>query len=281
MRKTKRRQLRNDDSLNSYYIIMTAYLPSNVLQAVILTKNEEPNIGRVLEKLQWLPRVVVVDSFSSDSTKKVVQSFANTSWYTRAFDTHAMQWNYGLAQAECQWILSLDADYVLPEDFCDEIRQKIHQVEFAAFNAPFNFLVFGKPLRGNNTTPRPVLFQKALCSYYDEGHTQRLQVNGKTGTFINKINHDDRKPLSRWLLNQANYSLKESTMLIETPENQLSLISKIRKTKVLAPFFIFFYCLFIKGLILDGWRGWHYTMQRTLVEILFALRLVEHDKLDT
>ena len=252
-------------------------IPAGVLQAVILTKNEEPNIGRVLEKLNWLERIVVVDSFSTDATEHIVRTFANTHWFVRNFDTHATQWNFGVEQAHSQWILSLDADYVLHDEFAEEIMDKIKHIEFAAFDAQFRFLVFGKPLRGNNTTPRPVLFQKALCTYFDDGHTQRLNINGKTGLFTSKIDHDDRKPLSRWLINQAAYSIKESEMLENTPSHQLSFTSKIRKTKVLAPFFIFFYCLIIKGLILNGWRGWYYTLQRTIVEMLFALRLIEHD----
>ena len=250
---------------------------SNVLQAVILTKNEEPNIERVLEKLDWLERIVVVDSFSSDKTENIIRSFANTQLYKRVFDTHATQWNYGLEQADSQWILSLDADYVIHENFAKEVLEKVGQTQFAAFDTQFRFLVFGEPLRGNNTTPRPVLFQKAVCSYFDDGHTQRLRVNGKTGVFTNKIDHDDRKTLTRWVINQAAYSIKECEMLVNTPGNQLSVTSKLRKTKILAPFIIFFYCLFIKGLILDGWRGLYYTLQRTIVEMLFALRLIEYD----
>lgn len=252
-------------------------IPACILTAVILTYNEENNIQRVLDQLRWLERVVVIDSYSTDATLAIMAKYPNVEVYQRKFDTHATQWNFGLDQCNSEWILSLDADYVLPHPFIEEVCAKIKEKEFAAFDAQFHFLVFGKALRGNNTTPRPVLFQKALCAYYDEGHTQRLRIDGKTGAFINKIDHDDRKPLSRWLVNQASYSIKESTMLTTTPASELSFISKIRKRKVLAPFFIFFYCLFVKGLILDGWRGWYYTLQRTIVEMLFALRLVEHD----
>ena len=66
-------------------------------------------------------------------------------------------------------------------------------------------------------------------------------------------------------------------MLSTTPNDELSFTSKLRKRKVLAPIFIFFYCLFVKGLILNGWRGWYYTLQRTMVEMLLSLRLIEHD----
>lgn len=252
-------------------------VPANLLQVLVLTYNEEANIGRVLDRLHWVDRVVVVDSFSTDATLEIIGTYTNTSVYQRAFDTHANQWNYGLDICNSRWILSLDADYVVSAAFAAEIGEKISNSNTAAFEAKFNFLVFGKPLRSNNTTPRPVLFQKELCKYYDDGHTQRLRINGNTEMFSNKMDHDDRKPLSRWLSNQASYSIKECTMLTSTPAGELSILSKIRKTKVVAPFLVFFYCLFIQGLILDGWRGWHYTLQRTMVEMLFSLRLIEHD----
>ena len=248
---------------------------AKTLTAVILTWNEEANIGRTLSCLSWLEKVVVIDSGSTDRTPELVRSFPNTKLFNRPFDTHAQQWNYGLSLCECEWVLSLDADYILTEAFIAETKEHLTAKDINAFNACFEFLVFGRPLKGNNTTPRPVLFRKADCIYYDEGHTQRLKINGDSGNYKSKILHDDRKPLSRWLYNQAGYSQKEAEMLVQTTGG-LSFTSKLRKTKMLAPIFIFFYCLFIKGMIFNGWRGWHYTLQRTIVEMLVSLRLAEN-----
>jgi hypothetical protein len=67
----------------------------------------------------------------------------------------------------------------------------------------------------------------------------------------------------------------EAKKLNTTPPNQLSLADKIRKTKTIAPFVVLFYCLFLKGGILDGWRGWYYAAQRTLAELLLVIHLIE------
>jgi glycosyltransferase involved in cell wall biosynthesis len=252
---------------------------SNILQAVILTKNEEPNLKRVLERLTWIGKIIIVDSFSTDETLAIANAYPNVELVQRSFDTHANQWNYGVSLANTQWILSLDADYVLTNEFCDEIQAYIQQSQHAAYLSDFKFLVFGKPLRKDNTTARPVLFKKESCTYYDDGHTQRLRINGTTATFKNAILHDDRKSLSRWLSNQDSYSIKECNKLLTSSSEKLPFSSRIRKNKVLAPFFVFFYSLFVKGLILDGWAGWHYTLQRTMVEMLLAIRLIEEEKL--
>ncbi|UEG52648.1 glycosyltransferase family 2 protein [Mucilaginibacter daejeonensis] len=250
------------------------------LQALILTKNEEPNIKRVLDKLTWMDRVVVLDSYSTDKTIDILRGYSNVEVHYRKFDSFAQQCNYGLELLTSKWVLSLDADYVLTNAFISETKSIVNDDadNNVGYFTRFEFLVFGHQLTSNNTTPRAVLFKKGEGSYFDDGHAHRLQINGPTGNYKAKILHDDRKSLSRWLSNQDGYSVKECHKLLE-PGSRLSFSSKIRKNKVIAPFFVFFYSLFVKGLILDGWAGWHYTLQRTMVEILMAIRLIEEEKL--
>ncbi len=251
-------------------------IPHNIITGLIITYNEEDNIRRVVDRLHWLQKIIVVDSFSTDATLSILASYPNVVVYKRKFDSFAAQCNYGLALADSEWILSLDSDYLLTEKFSKEVLLLINQNDHkVAYFCRFRFLVFGKQLLNDNTTPRAVFFKKESCIYYDDGHAHRLQINGDTGNFRNRILHDDRKSLSRWLNSQSKYSIQETDKLLSTPNGQLSFLSKIRKTKLLAPFFVFFYCLFVQGLIFNGWRGWHYTLQRTMVEMLFALRLIE------
>jgi glycosyltransferase involved in cell wall biosynthesis len=252
---------------------------STSLTALILTKNEDPNLRRVLEKLTWLEKVIILDSFSTDLTLKIAESYPNVVVFQRVFDTHGNQWNYGLSLIKSKWVLTLDADYVLTDEFIEETKKIIQHPENTAYMVKFKFLVFGKKLFGDNTMPRPVLFELEKCTYYDDGHTQRLAIDGKTGNFRSYILHDDRKSLSRWLTNQDGYAIKESKKLLSTPAGEVSLSSKVRKTKIWAPFIVFFHCLFVKRLIFNGWTGWHYTLQRTMVEMLLALRLIEEEKL--
>jgi glycosyltransferase involved in cell wall biosynthesis len=252
---------------------------STSITALILTKNEEPNLRRVLDELTWLERVVVLDSYSTDATLDIANSYTNVEVFQRKFDTHGNQWNYGLSLLKSKWALTLDADYVLTPEFIQETKGIIANPQSVAYETTFKFLVFGKRLLGDNTTPRPVLFDIDKCIYFDDGHTQRLKINGTTGKYKAYILHDDRKSLSRWLSNQDGYAIKESKKLVNGSASGLPLSAKIRKTKVLAPVLVFFHCLFVKRLIFNGWAGWHYTLQRTMVEILLAIRLIEDEKL--
>jgi len=255
-------------------------IKADALQVLILTKNEEPNLQRVLERLTTIEKVIILDSYSTDKTLEIARSFANVVVYERPFDSFAGQCNYGLQLIDSEWVLSLDADYVLTEDFIKEtagfIKQKSENV---AYYASFEFLVFGRKLLSNNTTPRAVLFKLNAGSYFDDGHAHRLEIHGPAGNYETKIWHDDRKSLSRWVSNQDGYAIKECKKLTGPAGGNMGMVSKIRKGKIIAPFLVFFHCLFVKRLIFGGWIGWHYTLQRTMVEILLAIRLIEEEKL--
>src|SRR6478752_6311582 len=134
---------------------MNELIPTDILTAVILTWNEEENIARTLHHLTWVEKIIVIDSESTDNTVELIRSFPNTEVYVRKFDTHAQQWNYGLSFCSSEWILSLDADYILTYAFIEEIKQKLTQTGISAFDAGFEFVLFERPLTRNNTTPRP------------------------------------------------------------------------------------------------------------------------------
>ncbi len=242
---------------------------------LILTFNEAPNIGRTLERLDWAKEIVVLDSYSTDETLEIVKAFPRTRVVERKFDTHSAQWNYGLDQCTTEWVLALDADYVLDEDFIGELRGFQPQSGIMAYVGRFRYCVQGRPLRATLYPPRVLLFSKRRCRYEQDGHTQALRVDGNTGWLRGHVNHDDRKPLSRWLWAQDRYALLEVAKLTSTPPGRLSLQDRIRYSAVLAPPIIFFYTMFCKGLILDGWPGWYYVFQRTLAEMILSLRLVE------
>ena len=248
---------------------------------LILTYNEESNIGRTLERLNWAKRIVVIDSFSDDTTLEILNRYAQVEVYQRKFDTHTLQWNYGLEQVNSEWVLSLDADYMLSEEMIQEFQLMFETSKsklLDGYFAQFRYCVFGKTLRATLLPPRQVLFRKTKAIYIDDGHTQLLQVHGKSGTLKSCIHHDDRKPLSRWLWAQDRYMKIESKKLLSLSSNQLSFGDRLRKQKVIAPIVILLYCLILKGGILDGWAGWYYAWQRMLAEILLAIRLIELER---
>jgi glycosyltransferase involved in cell wall biosynthesis len=245
---------------------------------LILTYNEAPNIERTLQQLSWAKEIIAIDSYSEDRTLEILSSYPQIKIFQRKFDTHTQQWNYGLDRVESTWVLSLDADYVLTDRLIETFGS-LNDPAIDGYFIPFKYCVFGKPLRGTILPPRLALFRKASATYIDDGHTQLLQLQGRSSQLDAYIHHDDRKSLSRWLWAQDRYMVIESKKLLATPDRNLSWGDRLRKRKILAPLIILIYCLIFKGGILDGWQGWYYAFQRTLAELLLAIHIIEAEYL--
>src|SRR5262245_57557734 len=142
---------------------------------LILTFNEAPNIGRVLARLTWAQRIVVVDSFSTDETEAICRRMPQVEFVQRKFDDHTTQWNFGLNQIRTEWVLTLDADYVLSETLVTELGGWQPDSATVAAFANFRYCVFGRPLRASLYPARAVLSRIAKCRYVNDGHTQLLQ----------------------------------------------------------------------------------------------------------
>jgi hypothetical protein len=172
--------------------------------------------------------------------------------------------------------LSLDADYILEDSIVENILSlTLNPQQTAAYAARFKYAIFGKPVRGSLYPPRKVLYAKNNAHYVNDGHGHAVVIDGNVQTLDGFIIHDDRKSFSHWLASQDRYLAQEAEKLTKTPYNQLKWADKLRCLIVPAPFVVLFYCLILRGGILDGKRGWLYAMQRFLAEIMLSIRLTE------
>ena len=244
---------------------------------LILTYNEEANLRRLLQSLAWARRVVVVDSESTDGTRAIAAEFSNAKVVVRKFDELARQWNYGLAETgiRTDWVLALDADYVLLPAFVEELARLEPAGDVGGYRASFRYCIEGKPLHGGLYPPVTVLFRREGATFRQDGHAHRVSVAGRVEMFTARLLHDDRKPMERWFSSQVSYMRLEATKLIDTPMPELSIPDRIRRLIVVAPALVFFYCLLVKGNLLDGRRGFLYAMQRFVAEVILSAYIVE------
>lgn len=86
------------------------------ISVVIITFNEERNIGRCLDSVRdFADDIVVVDSFSKDRTREICLS-KGARFVEHAFEGHIEQKNWAITQARFPHILSLDADEAPDEE---------------------------------------------------------------------------------------------------------------------------------------------------------------------
>jgi Glycosyl transferase family 2 len=245
------------------------------ITALVLTHNEEANLERTLARLTWVPRVILLDSGSTDGTLSIASRYGNVRVLHRGFDSFAGQCNYGLSMVETEWVLSMDADYVLGVGFEDEVRSLVPTGAVAGYRAGFRYVVLGRGLRRCLYPARSVLYRRAAAVYEDDGHGHKVRLKGEVCEMVSRIDHDDRKPLGRWLVSQDKYAVQEAEKLAACSAAGLPLQDRLRRMIWPAPFAVMAYTLFAKGLIFDGWAGLYYGLQRGLAEALLSLRLME------
>lgn len=250
-----------------------------LITPLVLTYNEAPNIGRTLEQLRWARDIVVVDSFSDDETLGIISKYPQARIVQRKFDNFAAQCNFGLTQCgiTTEWVLSLDADYQLTPELVAELDALQAEANVSGLVARFVYCIFGRRLRSGIYPAVTVLFRRSKAIYKSDGHAHRVIVDGHVDNLHAPILHDDRKSLGRWLEAQSRYAKLEADKLLSSDNRSLSWTDRIRRWRMLAPPAMLFYCLVIRGGVLDGWAGLYYAFQRSLAELMLSLYLIDHD----
>jgi glycosyltransferase involved in cell wall biosynthesis len=85
------------------------------LSAVLITKNAEEYLDRVLGALGCCGEIVVLDSGSTDRTREIALEHG-ASWYEQPFDGYGPQKRHAVVRAGYDWILAIDADEVLDDE---------------------------------------------------------------------------------------------------------------------------------------------------------------------
>ena len=243
---------------------------------VILTFDEAANISRVLDSLSWANDIVVVDSGSLDGTLEIISRYSNVRMYTRAFHEHADQWNFALKETgiQSEWVLALDADHVMTEELIQELSAMAPTAEFSGYRISFKYCVLGRQLKGSLYPPLISIYRRTRAHYIQQGHTQRVVVQGRIGSLSSCLLHDDRKSLGRWLKSQNRYMRLEAALIRQSSWKQLSWPNRVRMFIIPAPIVTFLWCLLVKRTILDGIPGIYYSVQRMVAEFILSFHLI-------
>ncbi|MEZ4923184.1 MAG: glycosyltransferase family 2 protein [Crocinitomicaceae bacterium] len=94
------------------------------LSVIIITLNEERNIGRAIDSVKSIAdEIIVVDSFSSDKTELICKE-KEVQFVQHLWEGYAKTKNFANSLAKYSWIFSLDAD-----EACDEVLSEAIQSE--------------------------------------------------------------------------------------------------------------------------------------------------------
>ena len=123
------------------------------ISAVIITYNEEKNIGAAIRSVSWADEVLVVDSESTDRTREIAEGLG-AKVIVRPWPGFAKQKQFALDTAANDWVLSLDADERVSDSLRDEFEY-IRKVgpENEGYTTPRLSIYLGREIRHGGWYP--------------------------------------------------------------------------------------------------------------------------------
>jgi glycosyltransferase involved in cell wall biosynthesis len=250
------------------------------LSVVIITYNEEANIGRTLASVQPLVadgkgEIIVVDSGSTDRTVEVAKAYG-AKVFVEEWKGYAPQKNSAIDKAAGDWILSLDADEEVDSELSEEltgtrgtnlprtagewclIMQQSGDLQDLK-GAPVAFLVrrknyfLGRWIKRGGFWPdsKLRLFRRATGRFEDRAVHEDMRVQGPTklipqGALI----HHSYPSLSDYIEHMNRYSSLGAEMAVAKGKVGFSFLNI-----VLRPLSTFVYNYFFRLGFLDGCEG--------------------------
>jgi len=162
------------------------------ISGVVTSFNEAHNIGDCIESLQWCDEIIVVDSFSTDRTPEIAQSYEKVRFFQRNYYGAGAQKNWAMRHVRHGWIFLLDSD----ERCTPALRREVENLlaegpEHDAYMINRNVYLLGKRIRFSGWQHDRVarLFRTGTAYYEDRRVHSVLRTIGETPILKNRIEH--------------------------------------------------------------------------------------------
>lgn len=196
------------------------------LTAIILTKNEESNIGLCINSIKEIcKRIIVIDSFSNDKTVDIAKNMG-AEIHQHEFENYSKQFKYGLNNFDIvtKWVLRLDADESLTEESAEELEKLCIVNENTNVNGiiiRFEVDFMGKKLRHGGIYPfkKLAVFKFGLGDIEDRHMDEHIVLSEGYSTEMKSDSiHRAYKDLSYWINKHNWYSSREVVDYFEESE---------------------------------------------------------------
>jgi glycosyltransferase involved in cell wall biosynthesis len=179
------------------------------LSVVIITYNEEDNIGPCLESVKWADEVVILDGFSTDRTVDIARKYTDRI-FQRVWDGYGRQKNHAMAKAGHKWILSLDADERVTGELAEEITALFQTGEppMVGYKLPFKVFFGGRWVRHSGWFPEYHirLFRRDKGRFKERLVHEGVEVTGPVGQLQHFVKHYTYRSVSDFIQRMDRYS---------------------------------------------------------------------------
>ena len=247
------------------------------LSVYILTYNEEAKIGAAIKSVKWADEVIVVDSYSTDTTVSIAKDMG-AQVVQAPFEGFGKLRNRAIAACSHDWIFSLDADERCTPEAAEEIQSILQNrtTSADAYYIPRRNWFMGRWIRYSGWYPdyrQPQLFRRRFLTFSEEDEVHEgFQVRGRVGYLKHAIWQFPFNNFEQLLLKANRYSSLGVNKLRRKGR-------KGNMIKALAHGLGAFFSIFIinKG-FLDGWAGFVIALGNFEGTFYRYAKLTEHQK---
>lgn len=264
------------------------------VSVLILTLNEEINIGECIDSCRWSDDLVVFDSCSSDRTREVALS-KGARVFQRPFDNYAAQRNAALSTVTYAhpWVLMVDADERVPADLAAEIADSVRRANdrVVMFRMRRKDFFLGKWLK--RSSGYPTWFGRLVLPgrvHVQREYNEEYIADGDVAHLKAHLHHlPFNKGIDFWYERHNRYSNMEAALTLKmrsAPISSFNLfvadaIERRRRLKQIAyrmpmrPLMVFIYLYIVRMGILDGRAGFYFSRMRAAYEMMIDLKIME------
>lgn len=252
------------------------------LTIAIPARNEERNLPGCLDAIGhgFVKNVVILDSGSSDRTAEIA-----TAWGAEVIDfkwdgkfPKKRNWFLRNHSPTTRWVLFLDADEYLTEEFKGDLRKAVEDTTKTGYWLSYSIYFLGKALRGGYPLRKLALFQSGAGEYekIDESQWSQLDMEvhehpvltGPIGVIHAKIDHQDFRGASHYVTKHNEYSSWEAHRFLKTVGDPVARASwtwkqkikyRLMRSPLIGPVY-FLGSYVVMGGFRDGARGLAFSM---------------------
>jgi len=264
------------------------------VSVLVFTLNEELNLPGCLDSLDWCDDVVIVDSFSTDSTLELCRC-RRIPVVQNEFTGFGDQRNFALNEIDLkhEWVLILDADERVPPELVRELTSlaAANPPHVGAYRIRRRFYLWGTWLRYSSLYPTWVVrfVHRRKVRYANRGHAETQQVQGDTREIQSHLIDENLKSLDAWFERQNIYALKEaeyelkcegapvswSSLVSSNPMRRRAVLKRITASLPFRGAIYFFYCYVFRMGFLDGRNGLVFCRMKAMYQSMIVLK--KHD----
>lgn len=158
----------------------------------MITKNEVHNIQACLQSVSFADQVVVLDACSSDSGCELAKQLGAEVFESTDWPGFGIQKNRALALANCDWVLSIDADERITPELQAEIKSALDKPQFDVYSFPRLSSYCGQYMRYSGWYPDRItrLFKRGSARFSDDLVHEKLITQQAVGQLQAHLLHE-------------------------------------------------------------------------------------------